>query len=133
MHNIVSEINTLDDLDGALERRLLSGELTSEDKHNLYDELRESLSLPQVIDWYSGNYRVLNEQEVLHPSMSFIRPDRVMIKNGEVIVVDYKFGEQVESKYVKQVQRYVNGIRGMGYDNVQGYLFYVKLHKVVKV
>ena len=65
--------------------------------------------------------------------MSFIRPDRVMIKEDEVIVVDYKFGEQVESKYVKQVQRYVNGIRGMGYDNVQGYLFYVKLHKVVKV
>ena len=133
MHNIVSEINTLDDLDGALERRLLSGELTSEDKHNLYDELRESLSLPQVIDWYSGNYRVLNEQEVLHPSMSFIRPDRVMIKEDEVIVVDYKFGELVESKYVKQVQRYVKSIRGMGYDNVKGYLFYVKLHKVVKV
>ena len=133
MHNIVSEINTLDDLDGALERRLLSGELTSEDKHNLYDELRKSLSLPQVIDWYSGNYRVLNEQEVLHPSMSFIRPDRVMIKNGEVIVVDYKFGELVESKYVKQVQRYLKSIRGMGYDNVKGYLFYVKLHKVVKV
>ncbi|HHW81391.1 MAG TPA: ATP-dependent helicase, partial [Bacteroidales bacterium] len=133
MHNIVSEINTLDDLDGALERRLLSGELTSEDKHNLYDELRKSLSLPQVIDWYSGNYRVLNEQEVLHPSMSFIRPDRVMINNGEVIVVDYKFGDLVESKYVKQVQRYLKSIRGMGYDNVKGYLFYVKLHKVVKV
>lgn len=133
MHEIVSEIRTLDDLDKALENRVLSGELTSEEKHILHHELLGSLSLPQVQNWYSGSYHVLNEQQVLHPSMSFIRPDRVMIKDDEVVVVDYKFGESVESKYVKQVQRYVNSIRDMGYAKVQGYLFYVKLRKVVQV
>ena len=86
-----------------------------------------------MVDWYSGNYHVLNEQQVLDPSMNFIRPDRVMIKDNEVVVVDYKFGESIESKYVKQVQRYANSIRNMGYANVRGYLFYVKLHKVVEV
>ena len=133
MHDIVSEIGTLDDLDSALEKKLLSGELTAQEKCKLYQELHKALLLPQVQDWYSGNYHVLNEQQVLHPSLSFIRPDRVMIKDGEVVVVDYKFGELVESKYVKQVQHYVKSIRDMGYANVQGYLFYVKLHKVIKV
>ena len=133
MNEIVSEIRTLDDLDSALEKRLLSGELTSTEKHDIYQELHKALSLPQVKDWYLGNYTVLNEQQVLHPSMNFIRPDRVMINDDEVIVIDYKFGESIESKYVKQVERYVKSIRDMGYANVQGYLFYVKLHKVVKV
>ena len=133
MHEIVSEIRTLDDLDSALEKRVLTGELTTHDKHAIFQELHQSLSLPQVREWYLDNTHVLNEQQVLHPSMNFIRPDRVMIKDGKVIVVDYKFGELVESKYVKQVQRYVKSIRDMGYDNVEGYLFYVKLQKVVKV
>lgn len=133
MHEIVSEISTLDDLDNALEKRLLSGELTSNEKHDIYQELHEALSLPQVRVWYLGNYNVLNEQQVLHPSMNFIRPDRVMINDDGVVVIDYKFGELIESKYVKQVERYVKSIRDMGYTNVQGYLFYVKLRKVIKV
>ncbi|HTN68181.1 MAG TPA: UvrD-helicase domain-containing protein [Dysgonamonadaceae bacterium] len=133
MHEIVSEINSLEDLDIALEKRVLSGELTTHEKGELYQLLTDSLSLPQVKDWYSGNYHVLNEQQVLHPSLSFIRPDRVMIGDDKVIVVDYKFGESIENKYVKQVQRYVNSIKSMGYDNVQGFVFYVKLQNVVKV
>ena len=107
--------------------------MTSQEKESVYQELCHSLSLPQVQDWYSGNYHILNEQQVLHPSMNFIRPDRVMIKDNQVIVVDYKFGELIENKYIKQVQRYMKSIRDIGYTNIQGYLFYVKLHKVVKV
>lgn len=133
MHEIVSEMRILTDIDDAIEKRVLSGELTTEEKQTVHQLLSQSLSLPEVQEWYSGNYQVLNEQQVLHPSLSFIRPDRVMINADQVIVVDYKFGEAAESKYVKQVQRYVNSIKGMGYANVQGYLFYVKLQKVIKV
>ncbi len=133
MHEIVSEMRTLTDLESSLEKRLLSGELTTEEKQKVHQLLSKSLSLPEVQDWYSGNYQVLNEQQVLHPSLSFIRPDRVMIDGDRVVVVDYKFGEAIESKYVKQVQRYVNSIKGMGYGDVQGFLFYVKLQKVVQV
>ena len=133
MHEIVSEMLTLADLDSALEKRVLNGELTTEEKQSIHHLLSQSLSLPEVQDWYSGKYQVLNEQQVLHPSLSFIRPDRVMINGDQVVVVDYKFGESIDSKYVKQVQRYVNSIKSMGYANVQGFLFYVKLHKVVKV
>ena len=133
MHEIVSEMRTLNDLDSALEKRVLSGELTTLEKQELHELLSQSLSLPQVQDWYSGDYHVLNEQQVLHPSLSFIRPDRVMIGDNKVVVVDYKFGESVESKYVKQVQRYVKSIQDMGYANVSGYVFYVKLHKVLEV
>ena len=133
MHEIVSEMRTLDDLDNALEKKLLSGDLTAEEKEELHALLFQSLSLPQVQDWYSGDYHVLNEQQVLHPSMNFIRPDRVMIKDNDVLVIDYKFGESVEKKYVKQVQRYVKSIQDMGYANVRGYVFYVKLNEVVQV
>ncbi len=133
MHEIMSEMRTLNDLNSALEKRLLSGELTADEKLKVHQLLSQSLSLPEVQDWYSGDYQILNEQQVLHPSLSFIRPDRVMIDGDSVVVVDYKFGESIENKYVKQVQRYMSSIKGMGYGDVQGFVFYVKLQKVVHV
>jgi hypothetical protein len=91
------------------------------------------LSLPVVADWYNGKYTVLNETQLLDPTRGFRRPDRVMIGSGEVIVADYKFGEVQDPKYIRQVQQYVHTIREMGFDNVNGYLFYMKTGHLVQV
>jgi ATP-dependent helicase/nuclease subunit A len=133
MHEIISQVKTLDDLDKAVEKKYLAGEITEEKKNQLLVSLREWLSIPDVKDWYSDKYQILNETQVLHPAFGFSRPDRVMIGDNEVIVVDYKFGDAEESRYLSQVRHYVLHIREMGYDNVSGYVFYVRLKKVVKV
>jgi ATP-dependent helicase/nuclease subunit A len=133
MHEIISQVKTLDDLDKAVEKKYLAGEITEEKKNQLLVSLREWLSIPDVKDWYSDKYQILNETQVLHPAFGFSRPDRVMIGDNEVIVADYKFGETEESSYLRQVRRYVQYVREMGYDNVLGYVFYVRMKKVVKV
>lgn len=129
MHEVISEISTLEQIDAAVEAGYISGELTADEKNEIILLLRETLSHPDVIDWYSGKYRVLNETDILLPSSTFSRPDRIMIGDDEVIVVDYKFGETEESKYRQQVEFYVRSIRQMGYANVKGYLFYVNKGK----
>lgn len=133
MHEIISEIDTADDLADAVEARYLSGELEADKKDEILELLSDVLSIDEVADWYSGKYNVINETQVLHPKLGFSRPDRVMIGDDEVVVVDYKFGEVENKKYVKQVQNYVKLISDMGYDNVSGYLFYVTNKTVYKV
>ena len=133
MHEIISQVETWADLDKAVEKKYLAGEITEEKKKEFLVSLREWLSIPEVKEWYSGKYQILNETQVLHPAFGFSRPDRVMIGDDEVIVVDYKFGEAEESGYLRQVRHYVQHIREMGYDNVSGYVFYVRLKKIVKV
>jgi len=133
MHEIISQVETWADLDKAVEKKYLAGEITEEKKKEFLVSLREWLSIPEVKEWYSGKYQILNETQVLHPAFGFSRPDRVMIGDDEVIVVDYKFGESEESGYLRQVRHYVQHIREMGYDNVSGYVFYVRLKKIVKV
>ena len=51
---------------------------------------------------------------------------------GVVTVIDYKFGEE-EDRYRKQVGRYAENLRGMGYPKVEGYIWYVASGKTVKV
>lgn len=133
MHDILSGIDTISDLENAVDSYFFNGTITSEEKINVLNELEQFLSNPEISGWYSGEYRILNEVQILQPKGSFIRPDRVMIKGDEVIVIDYKFGEQENKKYIKQVKYYSDQIRKMGYGNVKGYIWYVKSGKVQQV
>ncbi len=133
MHEIVSGVQTIDDVEPALQKYYLSGEITAEQCDELNEILHQYLSNELVAEWYSGEYRVLNEVQILQPKGTFVRPDRVMIKGKEVIVIDYKFGEKENKKYIRQVKFYADQIRKMGYVDVKAYICYIRLGKVVEV
>jgi ATP-dependent exoDNAse (exonuclease V) beta subunit len=133
MHEIVSHIDTVADLPLVLKAYVESGELAVSESDRIEKEIDEFLNLENVKKWYSGTHRVLNEVEILLPNGNFVRPDRVMLDANQAIVIDYKFGEKEEKKYEKQVKRYIDHIREIGYANVTGYVCYVKLRKVVEI
>ena len=56
-----------------------------------------------------------------------------MITGNRVVVVDYKFGEYADQRYHSQVRNYLKLIRQMGYDEVEGFLWYVELNKIEAV
>ena len=56
-----------------------------------------------------------------------------MITGNRVVVVDYKFGEHADQRYHSQVRNYLKLIRQMGYDEVEGFLWYVELNKIEAV
>ena len=133
MHDLISKVDTLHDIPQAVERKVLSGELSSSEKETIMKQLHDYLSISETSDWYSGNYTVLNEMQLLHPRFGFSRPDRVMLSGNMAIVVDYKFGLVEDNKYNRQVAYYVQKIKEMGYENVKGFVFYVTNGKVVSV
>ena len=61
------------------------------------------------------------------------RPDRVLLKDGKVTVIDYKFGEQTSKRYHRQMENYIKLIKAMGYVDVKAYLWYVELDKIEEV
>ncbi len=133
MHDIISHVKTIADIPYAVERKVAEGELPESERASKVEELTRSLSIPEVADWYTGQYTVLNENQLLHPGARISRPDRVMLGKQEVIVADYKFGKSRDPKYNRQVSRYVDTIKAMGYQQVKGFLFYVELGIVEEV
>ncbi|WP_036930249.1 exodeoxyribonuclease V subunit beta [Prevotella sp. 10(H)] len=133
MHEIVSKVQTVADIDNAVEEYHIAGDITTEQKENVINLLQTYLSDPMVAQWYSDEYRILNEVQILQPKGVFSRPDRVMIKGDEVIVIDYKFGEKEDRKYIRQVKYYADQICRMGYQNVKGYLCYITLGKTIEI
>lgn len=133
LHEIVGKIEYFEDLDSTLDDYYLSGDISSEERENIRQMLLDFIENPLIREWYSKEYRVLNEIQILLPNGKFVRPDRIMVKGDMAVVVDYKFGEHEDKKYDKQVKAYVDYVRKIGYKNVSGFLFYVALNKIIEV
>ena len=95
----------------------------------------KAFSMPEIQDWYSGRWQLFNECAIIYKEDGVLqtrRPDRVMMQDGQVVVVDFKFGKP-NKKYNKQVQGYMQLLTKMGYSNIRGYLWYVEEEKIEKV
>jgi len=66
----------------------------------------------------------INEKSIIDRSGKSYRPDKVLISDGEVTVIDYKFTQKESPAHIKQVHGYRTLLQEMGYPTVNTYLFY---------
>lgn len=139
MHQLLSNITTLDDLEGAIADFEQEGVVYDKDmnREKLTNLIRKRVEQNKVSRWFSKDVEVFNECTILNidPMTGDVyehRPDRV-VKDGErMTVIDFKFGSQKEEHHV-QVRNYMQLLEEMGYENVEGCLWYVYSNKIVKV
>ncbi|MBN2620014.1 UvrD-helicase domain-containing protein [candidate division WOR-3 bacterium] len=89
--------------------------------------LQQFLDAPEVRQWFlpKVDRRVLIEQEFVGKNGSVFRPDRVIIDEDAVTVIDFKTGDRTES-HIQQVQGYMAIIKEIHPDqHVHGYLSYI--------
>ena len=103
---------------------------------NLRTDLLPEISTPylMVVTVYPGASpeKVETEVSLIDTDGSIFRPDRVICDGDSVTIVDYKFGEH-RSIYRRQLDRYADIYRRMGYADVSAYLWYVFTDEVVTV
>ena len=135
LHIVMSGIKVKGDLTRTLDKMFMEGFLTGEKQYNRIQKLIETaLANPKAEKWFSGEYRLYNECTILISGNDekARRPDRVMIKGDEAIVIDYKFAHEDE-EHDKQVKRYMELLRQMGYTDVKGYLWYVYKNDIKEI
>lgn len=129
LHTLFASIEKRDDLQAAIERLCFEGIIESAEKADeIYRIAEKALNQKEVSDWYSGEWTLYNECAIIYKDedgkMQNRRPDRVMVKGNEVVVVDFKFGKK-KPEYTSQVKEYMSLLSDMGYDNIKGYIWYV--------
>ncbi len=136
LHTLFSAIETEADIDPAIERLVFEGVIgTQEMEAEIRQLTHKAFAMPQVSDWYSGTWQLFNECAIIYKmngALQTRRPDRVMMRDGRVVVVDFKFGKP-RKKYNLQVQEYMDLLQRMGYDNITGYLWYVDEEAIEQV
>lgn len=139
LHQIFSTIHTLDDIENALSQLTIDGIIADNDETlgQLRRDIKQSLQLPEVSDWFSHRWTLFNECSILSLDSESgrvveHRPDRVMTDGSKTIVVDFKFGKP-HPEHLKQVAVYANLLKDMGKKNVRAYLWYVTDTRVEEV
>lgn len=136
LHTLFSGIQTEKDIDPAIDQLVFEGIIESKEQEEEIRTLtRKAFSLPIVQDWYSGQWQLFNECAIIYKEKETLQmriPDRVMMKENRVVVVDFKFGKP-QKKYQRQVQQYMSLLERMGYAHIEGYLWYVDEELIEKV
>ncbi|WP_297830806.1 exodeoxyribonuclease V subunit beta [uncultured Rikenella sp.] len=119
----------------AIERMRTAGEIVSDEEERLLRErAAAALRDPVVAEWFSPEWEVVHSEREIIAGQGVRRPDRVMTRGREqAVVVDYKFGALRKPGYGRQVEEYMSLLREMGYERVEGYLWFVELGEVERV
>lgn len=131
IHRIFELLEAPGYLKAAINRVHSEGLLLDSEVQSLHDEIETILQIPQIKDWFEGDWEVLNERE-MYKDNQLLRPDRVMIKKQLAAVVDYKTGQRNDNKYKKQLDKYGDLLLEMGYQ-VEKYVFYIDQKEVVQI
>ena len=122
LHRILSESTTETAAEIRLNQLSRSGRLTEEEKILVKNGISAVYNLTAYTNLLNSGYLPLKERE-LFDGTEVLRPDLVLELNNKAIVVDYKSGKQ-NAKYQKQVLQYINALKIVGYEEVEGFLLY---------
>ena len=124
VHEILSYIKTVNDLDDGLKKALRTGLITNSEAGEMRSTLNIVLKNIDIKPYFTEGLRVKNEEEILLSSGRIIRPDRLIFKKNEVTIIDYKTGLE-NNTHKKQILEYKTEIENMGYKVKECLLVYI--------
>jgi ATP-dependent exoDNAse (exonuclease V) beta subunit len=132
MHQLFEKIKSRKDVGNAVAKMVADGYLTAVEGEFFFGKIDGFLQELPYSDWFSDQWKVLNERDILRIGASRHRPDRVLLREDRAVVIDYKTGEESE-KDIRQMKGYLQDLQKMGYLSCEGNLWYLNKGIVVKV
>ncbi|MBN2214223.1 MAG: UvrD-helicase domain-containing protein [Bacteroidales bacterium] len=133
MHELFSHIYELKDIEPAVENLYFDGKISGAEKKMIKKDMQSFFSDARVKSWFSGEWKVLNERDILTKPSRNKRPDRVLINEKSAVIIDYKFGETELKEHLDQVMEYADLLKQMGYEQPEMFLWYVLKRKIIHI
>lgn len=123
IHDFLSKIEVFPQSEEELKKVLEKVENTG-DREILQSVLRRIMNDASLQPYFAPGVEVMNETTIMTCDGQLRRPDRIVFLDDEVMVIDYKTGQENED-YQQQLDEYCNLLRQMGYSNVESMLLYL--------
>ena len=125
LHLTLSKINYFEDKKTALKSLYDLGFIIKEDQKKLEETIDSILSHEKIYPYFTKEWEIKNEQEILLENGETYIPDRIAFSKtfDKVVIIDYKSGSySVDDE--KQVVDYAKTLSLMGYKNIEKMLIY---------
>ncbi len=131
-HLLMSRIEDEKHIDAEIQAAMNAGEIEERNTKELKAKLTDLFNSSSYTSLFKDNLEVVNEQAILVDAQTVLRPDKIILKEKETIIIDYKTGIP-NQKDLKQVNQYKSVLEDMGYANVSCYLFYSSINELKQV
>ncbi|MFN4947513.1 MAG: PD-(D/E)XK nuclease family protein, partial [Chryseotalea sp.] len=132
LHKVLQYIYDKTDVALAVEKAINDGLYGLPEKENLTKSIQQIVYHPQLENWFSSSWQIKTEASILLPDAGEKRLDRLMLNDKEIIILDYKSGEERKEDQL-QMKEYMTIVRTMYQLPVKGFLYYLGLDKLVEV
>lgn len=109
-HEILSKINTKNDVEKVLKSYLLEGLITDAEKYEIAGKIFEIIE--KYPKYFMENQKVLSERELMVDGNTY-RPDRMVKIENSWYIIDFKTGYPSE-KHQKQIDMYKSAMENLG-------------------
>ena len=131
-HLAMSLINQEEEVVPILATLLKEGQIECDFKDALEQKIRGIFAVTEVQQLFENAIEIANEQSILMDEQTTLRPDKLVFKRNETIILDYKTGIP-SKKDAQQMKNYIRAIQEIGYPNVKGYVFYTVTNELVAI
>ena len=139
MHYVLSQIEHTGQIQKVLNRCMAEGIITDRKLMDVViKRLKKGFTNPKIAQWFQPENQVFNECSITSIKKDTgepvtLRPDRVIINDNRITVIDFKFGRP-DSNHHDQVKAYKELMRAMYPEKqVEGYLWYIYSGKTEEV
>jgi len=123
-HEVLANAANEEEVEDCLSEMLLSGTIAEDEFESLRDGVMEVLNHPELKAILAQSTANIIEKNIIDASGKLHRPDRIVVHNDGVTIIDYKFTLEQTNQHVEQILNYKNLLTQMGFANVNSYLFY---------
>ncbi len=116
LHYLLEQSLLLNDVDAALRKAIHLGKMNTAMQQELRGRLHEIFTMTDFKSLLESG-TCLPEVELLGTDGSILRPDLVIKKTNEIIIIDYKTGEPNDS-YKQQLELYAARLQQMNYSSI---------------
>ncbi|MFX0556198.1 UvrD-helicase domain-containing protein [Maribacter sp. CXY002] len=124
IHYILGYIENDTDIEKALTKSIHKGIIDINEVDLARNKVQMVIAHPEIKKYFDQDNTVYNEKEILLSNGGTLRPDRVVIREGKVHIIDYKTGDK-NSKYHHQLNNYAQCYETMGYKVENKIIVYI--------
>ncbi|SIQ36147.1 ATP-dependent exoDNAse (exonuclease V) beta subunit (contains helicase and exonuclease domains) [Chryseobacterium sp. RU37D] len=125
VHELLSQINTVKDIEKVLECYVLEGHITLEERKKIQKDLEQIIGA--YSEFFDEKWEVMNEKNIMifeNGESNVYRPDRILKSSEGYIIVDFKTGEE-NIKNERQIENYKKILEKLGRKVLKTQLIYL--------
>ncbi len=128
-HEALSHIFSEDDIRPQIIQMQMQGLIPQEKAEDFIKDITQFVGHPEVAPFFGKELLVKTEAEIVLPTGRILRPDRIIQKPGETLLIDFKTGVHTP-QHAKQILTYKKVLEEMNSPSVKAFLLYFSEEKI---